>query len=97
MSALVKLMENLDDLSGLTEDELVRVALKAPETKKTTEQSVAAELARRGWSWRRIGKALGVNYTTAYGWVRDAGLLPSIEAALRARGESVDLDREDET
>ncbi|MHA6626856.1 hypothetical protein ACU61A_15585 [Pseudonocardia sichuanensis] len=87
MSALVRLMQNPSDPSSLSENELVQAAIRARETKKTAETSAAAELARRGWSWRRIGKALSVDHTTAYGWVRDAGLLPSVEAALQAREE----------
>lgn len=69
LSALVRLMKNLDDPTALDDDDLVAAAIEARETKKTAEVAVATELARRGWSWRRIGKALGVDHTTAYGWV----------------------------
>ena len=54
-------------------------------TAETAETAVAAELAGRGWSWRQIGRALAVDHSTAYGWVRDAGLLPRVEEALAAR------------
>lgn len=69
LNALVLLMSNLDDPSGLTDEQLVAAAREARETKKIAEVKVATELAARGWTWRRIGAALGVNYTTAYGWV----------------------------
>lgn len=70
LNALVRLMANLDDPSVLSDDELVKAAIDAREAKKIAEVTVATELSRRpGWTWRRIGAALGVNYTTAYGWV----------------------------
>lgn len=86
LNALVLLMRNLDDPSVLTDEQLVAAAVDARETKKTAETKVAAVLAGRGWSWRQIGKALDVHHSTAYGWVRDAGLLPEVEEALAARG-----------
>lgn len=71
-------MNNPDDPATLSDDDLIEAAIEARETKKRAELAAAAELARRpGWTWRRIGKALGVDHTTAYGWVRDAGLLPA--------------------
>lgn len=85
LNALVRLMKTLDDPSVLTETELVAAAKEARETKKTAELAVAVELAKRGWSWRRIGTELSVDHTTAYGWARDAGALPAISAALKAR------------
>lgn len=69
LNALVLLMQNLDNPSVLTDEQLVAAAIDARETKKTAEVTVATELARRGWSWRRIGKALGVDHATAYLWV----------------------------
>jgi hypothetical protein len=30
----------------------------------------SAELRRRGWTWPRIGKAVGVDQSTAYGWAQ---------------------------
>lgn len=77
LNALVRLMLNPDDPATLSDDTLIRAAIEAREAKKLAECSAAAELSRRGWSWRRIGKALGVDHSTAYGWVRDAGLLPA--------------------
>ena len=74
-NALVRLMAAGYDPSGLSDDELIAAAVEARETKKRAELTAAVELARRSWSWRRIGKGLGVDHTTAYGWVRDAGLL----------------------
>lgn len=72
--ALVRLMNDDFDPSGLTTEQLVAAAAQARETKKRTEAAVAAELYRRGRSWRQIGTALGVNFTTARGWVLEAGL-----------------------
>jgi hypothetical protein len=50
-------MANVEPPSVLSEDELIAAAAEARETKKTAELTAAPELARRGWSWRRIGKA----------------------------------------
>jgi len=75
-NALVRLMNAAYDASWMTDDELIAAAIEARETKKQAELTASVELARRDWSWRRIGKALGVDHTTCYGWVRDAGLLP---------------------
>lgn len=75
-NALVRLMTAGFDPSGMSDDELIAAAIEARETKKQAELAAATELARRGWSWRRIGKALGVDHTTPYGWVREAGKLP---------------------
>lgn len=91
LNALVRLMQNLDDPSGLTDDQLVRAAAEAKEAKKLAELAAATELACRGWSWRKIGDHLAVNYSTAYGWVRDAGRLPEVAArvaALRAERDT---------
>lgn len=75
-NALVRLMNADYDASWMTDDELIAAAVEARETKKKAELAASVELARRDWPWRRIGKALGVDHTTAYGWVRAAGLLP---------------------
>lgn len=74
---LVRLVNASFDPTGLSDSELVSAAQQARETKKRVEIAAAAALAARGWSWRRIGRELGVDHSTAYGWVRDAGLLPS--------------------
>lgn len=46
------------------------IAFEARGTKKTAEGVVAAELRRRGWTWPRIGKAIGVDQSTAFGWAQ---------------------------
>jgi hypothetical protein len=74
--ALSRLMAADYDPTGMSDDDLVAAAIQAREAKRRAETAVAAELMRRHWTWRRIGQALGVDHTTAYGWVRDAGLLP---------------------
>lgn len=87
LSALVRLMANLDNPSTLSEGELIEAAAEARATKKTADLTVATELASRGWSWRQVGAALGVDHSTAYGWVRDAGRLPQVEAARAERAQ----------
>ncbi|MDN5918558.1 MAG: hypothetical protein L0I76_26245 [Pseudonocardia sp.] len=70
LNALVRLMATLDDLSALDDDDLVRAVVEARETKKIAEGRVAAELRRRGWTWPRIGTAIGVDQSTAHGWAQ---------------------------
>jgi hypothetical protein len=70
LNALVRLMASLDDLSALDDDDLVRAVVEARETKKIAEGRVAAELRRRGWTWPRIGTAIGVDQSTAHGWAQ---------------------------
>ncbi|MFC5997093.1 hypothetical protein ACFQE5_23045 [Pseudonocardia hispaniensis] len=70
MNALVRLMANLDEPSALTDDELVRAVIEAREAKKKAEGTAAAELRRRGWTWPQIGKAIGVDQSTAHGWAQ---------------------------
>lgn len=70
LDALVRLMQNLDDPSELSDDELVRAVVRARETKKRAEGTAAAELRRRGWTWPAIGRAIGVDQSTAHGWAQ---------------------------
>lgn len=69
-NALVRLVNAGYDPTGLSEPELVAAVLQARAAKKDAEGAVAAELSRRGRSWREIGKLLGVDHTTAYGWAK---------------------------
>lgn len=68
--ALVRLMQNLDNPELLTDQELVEAAVVARGTKKKAEGVAAAELRRRGWTWPQIGKAIGVDQSTAFGWAQ---------------------------
>jgi hypothetical protein len=70
MSALVRLMENRDNPEVLSEDELVNAAIWGREVKKASEGIAAAELRRRGWTWPQIGKAIGVDQSTAFVWAQ---------------------------
>lgn len=70
IDALARLMTNLDDPSGLSDTDLVQAVVQARETKKIAEGRVAAELRRRGWTWPAIGKAIGVDQSTAHGWAQ---------------------------
>lgn len=70
LNALVLLMTNLDNPEVLSEEELVEAVIEARETKKKAEGVAAAELRRRGWTWPRIGKAIGVDPSTAHGWAQ---------------------------
>lgn len=70
IDALARLMTNLEDLSGLSDDDLVQAVVQARETKKIAEGKVAAELRGRRWTWPAIGKAIGVDPSTAHGWAQ---------------------------
>lgn len=70
LNALVLLMANLDDPSKLSDQQLVEAVIEARETKKIAEGKAAAELRRRGWTWPQIGKAIGVDQSTAHGWAQ---------------------------
>ena len=70
MSALVRLMSSGDDLTGLTDEQLVEAVRDAREAKKVAEGRAAAELRHRGWTWPQIGKAIGVDPSTAHGWAQ---------------------------
>lgn len=63
-------MSHLDDPSALSDEQLVEAVRQARETKKVAEGRVAAELRRRGWTWPAIGKAIGVDQSTAHGWAQ---------------------------
>ena len=71
LSALVRLMTNPDDLSGLTDEELVRAMREARESKKVAEVWGSDELRRRGWTVEQIGKALGVHRAQPMRWARE--------------------------
>jgi hypothetical protein len=68
--ALVRLMRNLENPELLTDQELVAAAVEARGAKKEAEGVAAAELRRRGWTWARIGDAIGVDQSTAFGWAQ---------------------------
>lgn len=70
LSELVRLMSNLEDPKALSNEQLVQAVLDARETKKRAEGVAAAELKRRGWTWARIGKAVGVDPSTAFAWAQ---------------------------
>ncbi|MCO7194948.1 helix-turn-helix domain-containing protein [Pseudonocardia sp. McavD-2-B] len=69
LDALTELLSLRDDLTTMTDDRLVAAVLQAREARKDAERTAAVELSRRGWSWARIGKAMGVDPSTAYRWV----------------------------
>ncbi len=68
---LVRLMSSGADLSELTEDQLVESVRSARQARKDAEGRASAELHRRGWTWERIGDALGVSQSTAHRWARE--------------------------
>lgn len=71
-NALVKLMRQLDDPSGLSEDELLRAVSNVREMRFTVEEVAAKDLQRRGWSTRDIGERLGLDHKTIQAWLRRA-------------------------
>ena len=73
-SALVRLMNGETQYQALSDDELVAARAESREQQKRRDAEIAHELYRRHRSWRTVGALLGVNYTTARGWVLDAGL-----------------------
>lgn len=70
LTALVRLMNDPDDCRNMTDDDLVSAVVEARDAKKRAEGLVAAELRRRGWTWPAIGKAIGVDQSTAHGWAQ---------------------------
>lgn len=70
MSELVRLMTNRDDLSGLTDDEVIKAIRDARQAKKVAETWGSEELRRRGWTVEQIGKALGVHKAQPTRWVQ---------------------------
>lgn len=68
-NALVRLMTSGDDLSAMSDDELVNALLALRERKKL-EGSAAAELHRRDWTWPRIAGLLGVDQSTVHRWAQ---------------------------
>lgn len=78
MSALVRLMLNRDDLSGLTDDEVIQAmregaeaAVRSHEAKRVSEIWGAAELESRGWKPSKIARALGVHRAQPRRWVQE--------------------------
>ena len=71
LSALVRLMLNKDDLSGLTDEEVIQAMREARESKKAAESLGAVELRRRGWTVERIGNELGVHRAQPMRWARE--------------------------
>ena len=68
LNALVRLMSSATDLSGVTDQQLVEAALEARQARRVAEGAAAAELSRRGWTWERIGEAMGVDPSTTHRW-----------------------------
>ena len=73
-SALVQLMNGTTHYRDLTDEQLVEARAESREQQKRRDAEIAHELYTRHRSWRTVGALLGVNYTTARGWVLDAGL-----------------------
>jgi hypothetical protein len=74
---LVRFLNNLDNLGDLPPDVLLGTYRELEETRLSARRDIAAELERRGWSWRQIGKALSVDHTTAYAWVYPRAKAPA--------------------
>jgi hypothetical protein len=70
MTELARLMSNRDDLTGLTDEEVVKAIRDAREAKKVAETWGAAELKRRGWTVERIAQALGVHKAQPTRWAQ---------------------------
>jgi hypothetical protein len=70
LNALVRLMAGGEDLSDLSDEQLVEAVVQAREAKKVAEGRAAAELRRRRWTWPQIGNAIGVDQSTAHGWAQ---------------------------
>lgn len=71
MRALVRLMTNPDDLSDLTDEEVIQAMRQARKSKKIAEVHGADELRRRGWTVERIAKELGVHRAQPMRWARE--------------------------
>lgn len=71
LSALVRLMSNLDDPSEMSDSEIVEAIQQARQSRKMVEGAGATELRRRGWTWEKMGEALGVDLSTPHRWVSD--------------------------
>ena len=70
LSALVRLMLNKEDLSELTDEQVVQAMREGRESKEVAEVWGATELRRRGWTVDQIGKALGVHRAQPMRWAR---------------------------
>ena len=71
MRALVRLMTNPEDLSDLTDEEVIQAMRQARKSKKFAEVHGADELRRRGWSDARIAKGLGVHRAQPKRWAQN--------------------------
>ena len=71
LSALVRLMSTTADLSNVTDAQLVEAARTAHESRRVAEGKAASELHARGWTWEKIGEAIGVDLSTAYRWAME--------------------------
>jgi hypothetical protein len=58
-------------LDDLTDEQLVQAVREVRQARKDAEGRAAAELHRRGWTWERIGNALGVVQSTAHRWAQE--------------------------
>ncbi len=70
LNALVRLMSNLDDPSGLTDEQLVEAIREAREIRRKALRSATIELQRRGWTARDIAGAVGVHFTQPGRWAK---------------------------
>lgn len=70
MPWLVRLMSSGADLAELTDDQLIEGVSAAREARKRAEGRACAELHSRGWTWDKIGAALGVSQSTAHRWAK---------------------------
>jgi len=63
---------------GMSEDEKAEHVLKLNIARrhlpKEWKQEKAKELRKQGWSYRRIGEALGINQTTVMRWLEETGV-----------------------
>lgn len=71
-NALVKLMRQLDNPSGLSAEELLRAVANVREMRTTVEEVAAKELQRRDWSTRDIGRRLDLDHKTIQAWLARA-------------------------
>lgn len=65
---LVRLMTTGEPLSDLTPEQLIRAVRSARQARENAQERAANELHQRGWTWEKIGGALGVSQSTAFRW-----------------------------
>lgn len=71
LSALVRLMSTGDDMSDFSDEQLIATARVSREFPRLPESRVAFILHTRGWTWEKIGDAIGVDLSTAYRWAQE--------------------------